>query len=299
MKRALVAILAFICMLIPTACGFSLSSGSLVSSAGAESSLSGNGWENAAHGHGASSDGTLSRGTSEYRGFVLDNVLHSSAQGDIHFNLYVPDSYDGTKPYALFVTLPGYQGLRFQGVGVNLETEEFGFVAQRYDRNMIIAAPQLDDWDDTSAKQTIELTEYLLRAYNVDPNKVYGEGYSGGGETMSRVMGMRPELFTAYLQCASQFDGDIEVLAKARTPVRLAVGVHDEYYGSQPSQEAYDRLRTLYRNQGLTDPQIDRILVLDVRPDSYFSSQGIDNQHGQGGHLFANDPDIMGWLFKQ
>lgn len=37
---------------------------------------------------------------------------------------------------------------------------------------------------------------------------MYAEGYSGGGETLSRVMGMRPELFTAYLQCSSQWDGN-------------------------------------------------------------------------------------------
>ena len=89
------------------------------------------------------------------------------------------------------------------------------------------------------------------------------------------------------------------MLAKARTPVRLVVGAHDEYYGAQPSQETYDRLHALYRDQGLTDTQIDRILVLDVRPDSYFSSQDISNQHGRGGHLFANDSDIMGWLFNR
>ena len=93
-------------------------------------SASGSGREVTTRDHGASSGWTFSEGTGEYRGFVLDNVLRSSTQGNIHFNLYVPDSYDGTKPYALFVTLPGYQGLHFQGVGINLRTEEFGFVAQ-------------------------------------------------------------------------------------------------------------------------------------------------------------------------
>lgn len=299
MKRILIAITGFVCVLALMICGVSVLSGFSTASEKKGLSASGSGREVTTRDHDASSGWTFSEGTGEYRGFVLDNVLRSSTQGNIHFNLYVPDSYDGTKPYALFVTLPGYQGLHFQGVGINLRTEEFGFVAQDYNRNMIIAAPQLDDWGDTSAKQTIELTEYLLDVYNIDRNKVYGEGYSGGGETMSRVMGMRPELFSAYLQCASQFDGDIEVLAKARTPVRLVVGAHDEYYGAQPSRETYDRLHALYRDQGLTDIQIDRILVLDVRPDSYFSSQDISNQHGRGGHLFANDSDIMGWLFNR
>lgn len=35
--------------------------------------------------------------------------------------------------------------------------------AQKYNQNMIIAAPQLNDWGQTSADRTIDLTEYLLR----------------------------------------------------------------------------------------------------------------------------------------
>ena len=58
---------------------------------------------------------------------------------------YDPGSYDGSSPYALFITLPGYEGLYFQGVGVNLRSEDFGFEAQDYNDNMIIAAPQLED----------------------------------------------------------------------------------------------------------------------------------------------------------
>ena len=56
----------------------------------------------------------VTEGTEEYRGFTLDNVLHSETEGDIHFNLYVPDSYDGSRPYAAFFTLPGYEGLYFR-----------------------------------------------------------------------------------------------------------------------------------------------------------------------------------------
>lgn len=36
-------------------------------------------------------------GSEEYRGFLLDNVLHSPNEGDIHYNVYIPDAYDGTK----------------------------------------------------------------------------------------------------------------------------------------------------------------------------------------------------------
>ncbi|MFQ7173061.1 MAG: prolyl oligopeptidase family serine peptidase [Thomasclavelia ramosa] len=136
----------------------------------------------------------VTSGTEKYQNFILDNTLHSKDYGDIHYNVYIPDSYDGSEPYALYMTLPGYQGLYFQGVGENLKTEEFGFVAPEYNSKMIIVAPQLDDWQELSANQTIELTEYFLSNYNIDSSRVYANGYSGGGETMSIVMGKRPDL---------------------------------------------------------------------------------------------------------
>lgn len=238
----------------------------------------------------------VTEGTEEYRGFTLDNVLHSETEGDIHFNLYVPDSYDGSRPYAVFFTLPGYEGLYFQGVGENLRSEDFGFEAQNYNSEMIVVAPQLSDWGETSARQTIALVEYFLDNYNIDPGRVYGEGYSGGGETMSLVMGMRPDLFTAYLQCSSQWDGDYEPVVESRTPVYIVVGESDEYYSSQPSRQAYDQLHQLYRQEGLSEEEISELLVLDVKDAEYFESQGVTVQHG-GGNLFARDGEIMGWLF--
>ncbi len=225
-------------------------------------------------------------------------MLHSAEAGEIHFNLYVPESYDGTENVALFVTLPGYQGLYFQGVGMNLETEDFGFEAQDYDPKMIVLAPQLSDWGETSARQTIALVEWMLRAYAIDAKRVFLEGYSGGGETLSIVMGMSPKLFKRALFCASKWDGDLSVLAEARVPVRLVVGEGDEYYGANPAQQAAEELMSLYRSRGVTDVQISKLVTLDVKPTSYFSAGGVSNQHGHGGALFCRDNEIMGWLFE-
>ena len=236
-------------------------------------------------------------GTDTYRGFQMDNVLHAP-EGDIHYHLYVPDSYDGSEAYALFLTLPGYEGLYFQGMGQNLYSEDFAFEALNYNDKMIVVAPQLSDWGETSAEQTIALTEYLLDAYNIDPDRVYAEGYSGGGETMSRVMGLRPDLFTAYLQCSSQWDGAYGLVVEARVPVYFVIGESDEYYGSEPSREAYDQLHELYTEAGLSDEEIAQLLVLDIKEAAYFTEGGAPNQHG-GGNLFAQDPEIMGWLFGQ
>ena len=215
-----------------------------------------------------------------------------------NYNVYIPDAYDGTKEYALYVTLPGYQGLYFQGVGENIRTEDFGFEAQKYITDMIIVAPQLNDWGQTSADQTIELTQYFLTHYIINPSKVYINGYSGGGETLSLVLAKQPELYTAALMCSSQWDGAYEPVVEMKTPVYFVIGESDEYYGSEPFKEAYQQIHELYKEQGLSESEIDKLVVLDVKDKDYFEGTPVTYQHG-GGYLFCRDKEIMGWLFNQ
>ena len=233
-------------------------------------------------------------GTAMERYFLNGNTLHSEA-GDIHYSSYIPESYDGSRPYALFITLPGWEGLYFQGVGANM-AEDFGTEAIKYNGEMIILSTQLNDWGETSADHAIALTEYFLEHYNIDPQKVYLHGMSGGGETGSIIMGKRPELYVAYLETSSKWDGDLETLADSRTPVYMAIGENDSYYGSDSLKQAYETLHELYLEQGLTDEEIERILVLDVKGQQYFSDRGYRDQHA-GGLAFAHDEAIMGWLF--
>lgn len=235
-------------------------------------------------------------GAQTQRGFVNDNVYHSEL-GDIHYSSYIPGGYDGSEPYALFITLSGWEGLYFQGVGANM-VEDFGPEAIQYNDRMIVLSPQLNDWGQASADQTIALTEYFLEHYNIDPDRVYLHGMSGGGETGSLVMGTKPKLYAAYLLTASKWDGDLEVLAAARTPVYLAIGEEDSYYGSGPLKSAYAELCRIYEEQGLTEDEINQLAVLDVRSGSYFTDRGYRDQHA-GGQAFAHDEQVMGWLFRQ
>lgn len=147
-------------------------------------------------------------------------------------------------------------------------------------------------------RQTIALTRYLLNNYNIDTNRVYANGYSGGGETLSLVVEKSPELFTAYLHCSSRWDGDYTPVIENRLPVYLTVGEKDEYYGSEPTREAYEALHDLYLEHGLSEAEIEKLLILDIKDSSYFTERGISNQHG-GGTQFAFDKGILGWLFEQ
>ena len=104
------------------------------------------------------------------------------------------------------------------------------------------------------------------------------------------------ELYSAYLMTSSKWDGDLSVLAQAKTPVYLAIGEDDSYYGSGPLKETYAQLRELYQKQGLSEGETDRLVVLDVKSQKYFTQHGFQDQHA-GGQAFAHDKEIMGWLF--
>lgn len=236
-------------------------------------------------------------GNTEERGFIIDNVYHSEKQGDIHYASYFPSDFDENKSYAIYFALPGWEGLYFQGVGANMG-EPFPYEAQKYVSDMIIISPQLDNWGEESANDTIALVEYFLDNYNIDKSRVYISGASGGGETLSLVLGKRPELFTSALFVSSQWDGDLEVLANAKTPLYMVIGENDSYYGSQKAKNAYEELHGLYEEQGLSEDEINNILVLDVKEHEYFTSQGMQDEHSGLG-LFAYDENVMSWVFSK
>ena len=192
--------------------------------------------------------------------FQMDQVFVSDSEGTIHYNLYVPESYNGTVPYALYMALPGWGGLYFQGVGSDLR-EAFPYAGPLYNSQMIVVSPQLNDWGVTSARQAIALTEHLMDTYSIDLSRVYISGYSGGGETLSLVLGLRPELYAGALHVSSQWDGDLNVLAAQETPLYLAIGEDDDYYGSDSVKQAYATLKALYLQKGLTEEEINRLLV--------------------------------------
>ena len=238
----------------------------------------------------------VTSGTETYRGFLLDNVYHSE-EGDIHYNVHFPDGYDPSSSYALFMTLPGYEGLYRFGVGANLREEEFAFEAQNYIEDMIVLAPQLNDWGRTSARQAVSLLRYFIGHAGVDTSRIYAEGFSGGGETLSLVMEMAPELFSSVLHVNSVWDGNLAPLIESRTPVYLVIGENDEYYGSDRISQTYQEICRLYEQEGLTEEEIDDLVVLDIKDADYFSAAGATSQHG-GGAFYAFDEAIMGWLFS-
>ena len=227
-----------------------------------------------------------------------ENVTLDGADGVIHYSYYLPDSYDGTKSYPLVVTMPGYDRMWFgaDSAGTNLSWN--GVQAwTKLDTEVIVVSAQLTDWGDTSARQANELAEYMIENFSVDTSRVYAAGYSAGGETMSRAVAMRPDLYAAYIHGGSQWDGAYDTVAENRVAVYIFMAEHDEYYGSQKARDAYAGLHDAYTADGLTETEIDALLKLEIPDDAYFNERGIYNYHG-GGSVVFDDTAVLNWILE-
>ena len=203
---------------------------------------------------------------------VAEQVL-DGAEGELHYSYFLPEAHDASRTYPLVMTMPGYDMMWFgeNSSGSNLNWN--GFLRwTELDEEMIVVSAQLTDWGEKSARQAIELTEYFLSNFSVDSDRVYAAGYSAGGETMSRVVSMRPDLYAAYLHGASQWDGTYSPLAAHQVAIYIFMGENDEYYGSEKARDAYNGLLAAYREAGLAETEIDALLHLNIPDNAWFNA---------------------------
>ena len=133
----------------------------------------------------------------------------------------------------------------------------------------------------------------------MDTSRVYGAGYSAGGETMSRAVSMRPDLYAAYLHAASQWDGEYAPVAENGVAVYIFMAEGDEYYGSDRARAAYDGLYEAYRDAGWTEDEIDGVLQVQIPDAGWFAERGITGNYHGGGNVLFEEPDILNWILSQ
>ena len=231
-------------------------------------------------------------------GFITEQILNG-AQGEIHYSYYLPKDYDVGGAYPLMMVMPGYDMMWFgqQSSGSNLSWT--GFRARtELEEDMIVVSAQLTDWGDKSARQAIELTEYFIENFAVDESRVYAAGYSAGGETMSRAVSMRPDLYAAYLHGASQWDGTFTTIAENRVAVYIFMAENDEYYGSRRARDAYDSLYGAYREAGVSDEEINQLLQVEIPDNEWFAQRGVRSNYHGGGNVLFDEKRILDWIIS-
>lgn len=237
--------------------------------------------------------------SSEYEsGFHIGEVLNGE-NGEIHYSYYLPEGYQAEHLYPMIVVMPGYDKMWFGEDSEGSNVDWNGVQAwTKLNEDMIVVSAQLTDWGEKSAKQANELTEYFIENFAVDQSRVYAAGYSAGGETMSRAVSMRPDLYAAYIHGASQWDGDYESIAENKVAVYIFMAENDEYYGSEKARDAYDRLYSAYQETGLSNEEIDLLLQVEIPDNEYFNRLGIDNYHA-GGTVLFDDEKILNWVLQK
>ena len=217
------------------------------------------------------SESTSSAATSEpvQTGLFAEQIF-SGADGDIHYSYYLPESYDGSRKFPMMVVMPGYNMMWFgeDSSGSNLNWS--GFTAwTKLDTEMIVVSAQLTDWGEKSARQAIELTEYFINSFAVDTSRVYAAGYSAGGETMSRAVAMRPDLYAAYLHGASQWDGSYAPIAE-NVQEKYGFKVHTAYIAEVKRMVGLDIMASNYKfsNEEMAAIKAARRETKDKRADA-------------------------------
>ena len=230
---------------------------------------------------------------------IAEQVLEGKT-GSIHYSYYLPAGCSEEESYPLVMTMPGYDMMWFgeDSSGSNLNWG--GFTCWNgLDEKTIVVSAQLTDWGETSARQANELTEYFIENFPVDTSRVYGAGYSAGGETMSRAVSMRPDLYAAYLHAASQWDGEYAPVAENGVAVYIFMAEGDEYYGSDRARAAYDGLYEAYRAAGWTVDEIDGVLQVQIPDAGWFAERGVTGNYHGGGNVLFEEPDILNWILSQ
>ena len=123
---------------------------------------------------------------------------------------------------------------------------------------------------ETSARQAIELTEYFLDHFAVDPHRVYGCGYSAGGGNHVPSGFHAPPIFTPLISTALlNGTASLFLLQKDMLP-SIFLWRKTMSITVLKRRDAYDGLYGAYRALGWNDGQIAEVLQLEIPDNEYF-----------------------------
>jgi len=180
--------------------------------------------------------------------FVQDS-FHDSETGDtLAYNLFVPPNRDPAQalPLVLFMhdagnTSPVTDTTLVQGLGaVSWASPE-----DQTRHPALVLAPQyaaqtVDDNSQATSllDTTLHLLAEIVKTHNVDPNRIYTTGQSGGGMMSIAMLVKQPDLFAAAFLVACQWDtAVVQPLARQKLWVVVAEGDDKAFPGQNAIME--------------------------------------------------------------
>ncbi len=190
-------------------------------------------------------------------------------------------------------------------------------------------------WNNSTTNDAIALLEYLLGKYSINNKRVYAVGSSFGTMCLSSVLATRSDLISAYIECNGSWSGapsafssenngrltgkDIAYLnalprvtkdaawmdkARAvmggvvanRVPVWISHGVNDQTIAvTSGAVTAYEGLKALYKEQGMADADIDKLLKIQLFEDATYLGMGISERHANVPVAIKKTPELFTW----
>ena len=183
------------------------------------------------------------------------------------WQLYVPDSYDATKPAGVMVYVsPTQSGALRRGWKGALD-----------DRNMIwIAALNAGNTVHVTerALKAIFATTYITQNYAIDIDRVYVSGFSGGGKTAARIASSQPDLFKGGLYICG-----VEFWQEQPPKIDLVRATHHVFLtGTKDfNRQETKQVRKKYEQAGVTGTELIVVgnMSHELPPTKYFA-QAID-----------------------
>lgn len=166
---------------------------------------------------------------------------------DLPYALYVPKNYNPHKKYALVLHIhdAGFMGddpmitlTESQGP-VNFASREVQRIAKCQGLGgIIVVCPQIDDSlrstrDDYSLSAAVpatwQLMDYITDTYNIDMNRIYGEGQSMGGMHVGAMAAQRDNYFAAWWANGCQWGNNFNLDDPTYNGVGYFEAPGDEY----------------------------------------------------------------------
>ncbi len=156
---------------------------------------------------------------------------------------YCPEDYDGTQPYGIYIHIsPG-------GGAINPDA---GYQKMMQKYHLVYASMNGTSNDDADMRRlaiTLDALAQLRKDYNVDENRVYVGGTSGGGAEATMAAFLYPDDFCGSLNSVRSFSvtsssclpfasgSDISKSARKKLPFAFISGPGDMNYPYMPDKE--------------------------------------------------------------
>jgi predicted esterase len=152
----------------------------------------------------------------------VDNTLQP-------FRVFVPSGYDGSKPYPLVIALHGMGG------DENSYFEAYGkgaFTAEAERHGYIVACPKgrkpASMYVGDAERDVMDALGEMMRAYRIDPDRVYLTGHSMGGFGSWSIAMNHPEVFAAIAPVSGGVMNPAGISKIARVPELIIHGDDDK-----------------------------------------------------------------------